>query len=171
MDRVNEMNEINGINVAELLDFKEKVRQDPTAADDCPSLVAHWIGGNCSRIEMEDKVAHLGGHDQFNAMQMLLAAMAACEVDLIATHASFLGLQIEHLSVEASGHFNIQSYLGLEDAPGSGYEAISYIVHLSAPGATAEQIAYLRERCRRSSPVGDSLARAIPLQLEIRAEV
>jgi hypothetical protein len=91
-------------------------------------------------------------------------------VDLIAMHASFLGLKIERLSVEATGHFNVQSYLGLEDAPGSGYDSISYTVHLSVPGATPEQITYLRQRCERSSPVGDSLNRAIPLKLEIRAE-
>jgi len=76
---------------------------------------------------------------------------------------------IESLSVEAKGHFNVQSYLGLEGAPGSGYDAISYTVRLSVPGATPEQIAHLRERCELSSPVGDSLARAIPLQLEFEA--
>lgn len=81
----------------------------------------------------------------------------------------FLGLKIESLSVEASGHFNVQSYLDLEDAPGSGYDAVAYTVHLSVPGATPEQIAYLRERCEHSSPVGDSLARAIPLKLEFKA--
>jgi hypothetical protein len=42
-------------------------------------------------------------------------------------------------------------------------------VRISAPGATPEQIASLRERCERSSPVGDSMSRAIPLKLEFAA--
>lgn len=160
---------INDVSVDELLQFKDAVKHDAARADRNPTLVAHWVGGSRSRIEFKDMVVHLGGDDEFNPMQMLLATLAACDVDLIAMHASFLGLKIESLSVEATGHFNVQSYLGLEDAPASGYDKIAYIVHLSVPGASAEQIAYLGERCERSSPVGDSLARAIPLKLDFEA--
>jgi uncharacterized OsmC-like protein len=160
--------EINGVNVAEMLEYKNHCKQDPTKADHNPVLVAHWVGGSRSRVEFKDKVVHLGGDDDLDSMQMLLATLAACDVDLVAMHASFLGLKIESLSVEATGHFNVRSYLGLE-APGSGYDGISYTVRLSAPGATPDQIAHLRERCERSSPVGDSLARAIPLKLEFTA--
>ena len=88
---------------------------------------------------------------------------------MLTMHASFLGLKVESLAIEVSGHFNVQSYLGLEGAPGSGYDEISYTVRVSAPRATPEQIAYLRERCERSSPVGDSMSRAIPLKLEFTA--
>lgn len=145
------------------------VKHDPTKADHHPTFVAHWVGESRSRIEFGNKVTYLGGDDEFNPMQMLLATLAACDVGLVAMHASFLGLKIESLSVEASGHFNVQPYLGLEEAPGSGYDAVAYTVHLSVSGATLEQIAYIRERCERSSPVGDSLTRAIPLKLEFKA--
>jgi len=166
---MNEVSEINSVNVTELLEFKEMVKQDPTKAERNPALVAHWIGGSRSRVEFKGMTVHLGGDDELNPMQMLLATLAACDVDLVAMHASFLGLTIESLSVEAIGHFNVQSYLGLEGASGSGYDAIAYTVRLSVPGATPEQLAHLRERCERSSPVGDSLARAISLKLEFEA--
>ena len=160
---------INDVDVAELRAFREMAAQDASKADRNPVLTAHWVGGSRSRVEFGDKVAHLGGDDDFNAMQMVLAALAACDVDLVAMHASFLGIPIESLSVEATGHFNVRSYLGLEGAPGSGYDHIAYTVRIVAPGATPEQIAYLAERCERSSPVGDSLARAIPLTLAFEA--
>jgi len=166
---MSQVTEINGVNVAELLEFKNMCKQDSGKAERNPVLVAHWVGGSRSRVEFKDKVVHLGGDAELNPMQMFLATLAACDVDLVAMHASFLGLKIENLSVEATGHFNVQSYLGLEGAPGSGYDAIGYIVRLSVPGATLEQITHLRERCERSSPVGDSLARAIPLKLEFEA--
>jgi len=166
---MNEVTELNGVNVTEMLRFKDRVVQDSTKADRNPSLVAHWVGGSRSRVEFKDKVVHMGGDGELNPMQMFLATLAACDVDLVAMHASFLGLKIESLSVEATGHFNVQSYLGLDGAPGSGYDAIAYTVRLSAPGVTPEQIAHLRERCERSSPVGDSLRRAIPLKLEFEA--
>ena len=166
---MSELTEINGVNVTELIEFKDIVRQDSTKADRNPVLAAHWVGGARSRVEFKDKVVHIGGDEELNSMQMLLAALAACDVDLIVMHASFLGLKIESLSVEATGHFNVRSYLGLDGAPGSGYDGISYTVRISVPGATPEQIAHLRERCERSSPVGDSMSRAIPLKLEFAA--
>ena len=166
---MSQITEINGVNVTKMLEFKDLVMKDSTKADHNPSLVAHWVGGSRSRVELKDKVVHIGGRGEFNSMQMLLATLAACDVDLMAIHASFLGLRIESLSVEATGHFNLRSYLGLENAPASAYDAISYVVHLSVPDATPEQIAYLRERCERSSPVRDSLARSIPLKFEFKA--
>ncbi|MBM4460503.1 MAG: OsmC family protein [Chloroflexi bacterium] len=160
---------LNESDVAELRAFREMAARDASKADRNPVLTAHWVGGSRSRVEFGDKVTHLNGDGDFNAMQMLLAALAACDVDLVAMHASFLGLPVESLSVEVTGHFNVRAYLGLEDTPGSGYDRIAYTVRISAPGATPEQIAYLRERCERSSPVGDSLARAIPLTLAFEA--
>src|SRR3972149_758024 len=145
---------INGVNVTELLEFKDRVAQDSTKADRNPTLIAHWVGGSRSRVEFKDKVVHIGGDDELNPMQMFLATLAACDVDLVAMHASFLGLKIESLSVEATGHFNVQSYLGLDSAPGSGYDAIAYTVRLSVPGATPQQIAHLRERKRLMPNVG-----------------
>lgn len=166
---MNQIPEINGVNVTKMIAFKELVMKDSAKGDNNPSVTAHWVGGSRSRVEMKDKVVHIGGHGEFNSMQMLLATLAACDIDLMAVHASFLGLKIESLSVEASGHFNLQSYLGLENSPSSAYDTISYTVRLSVPGATEEQISYLRERCERSSPVRDSLARAIPMKLEFSA--
>ena len=161
--------EINGVNVPKMLDLKKMCAQDPTKADHNPTLVGHWVGGSRSRVEFKDKVVHIGGPGNFDAMQMLLASLAACDVDLVAVHASLLGLKIESLSVEVTGHFNLQAYLGLSAPSGSGYDAVGYTVRLSVPGATPEQVAYLRARCERSSPVGDSLARAIPVQLQFTA--
>jgi len=166
---MNTPSEINGMNVPELLAFKNMCGQRPENADRNPTLVAHWVGGSRSRVEFSGITAHLGGDGEFNPMQMFLATLAACDVDLVAMHASFLGLPIESLAVEATGHFNVCSYLGLEGAPGSGYDGIAYTVRLSIPGATPDQIAYLRQRCERSSPVGDSMSRAIPLRLEFAA--
>ena len=160
---------INGVEVGELLEFKNICAQRPEKAERNPALVAHWEGGSRSRVEFKGVTVHLGGDGELNPMQMFLATLAACDVDLIAMHASFLGLKIESLSVEATGHFNVRSYLGLDGAPGSGYDRISYTVRISVPGATPEQIASLRERCERSSPVGDSMSRAIPLKLEFAA--
>lgn len=155
-----------GIDVEPLMDFIEKVREDASQADRDPMVVAEWVGSDQSKITMDGIETFLGGEGYLNPMRMLLACFAACDVDLIAMHASFLGIKIEKLSVEATGHFNVQSYLGLEDKPGSGYEEISYTVRINAPDITQDQINFLIERCEKSSPVGDSLSRPIPMKLD-----
>ncbi|MCH7575545.1 MAG: OsmC family protein [Candidatus Marinimicrobia bacterium] len=159
-----------GINVDDILQFKELAKQDPAKADRSPTLIAHWDGGDRSRVEFGDIVTHVGGDNDLGPMHMVLASLAACDVDLVAMHASILGLKIESLSVEVTGQFNVRAYLGLEDAPGSGYGAITNRVRIHVPGATPEQIAFLRERCQKSSPVGDSLARPIEMKLGFEAD-
>lgn len=130
------------------------------------TTAAHWVGESRARVELGDKVVHIGGDNEFSAMQLLLASLAACDVEVITTHASLLGIIIEDLTIEARGRFNIQRLLGITPAPSPGYDQISYTVKLRAPGATDQQIALLKEMCERASPVGDSLARPIPITLE-----
>ena len=157
---------VNDMDQEALFSFKDQVEEDSTKADRRPTVVAHWDGKSASRIEFEDKTAHIGGRGELNPMQFVLASLAACDVDLVAMHATMMGLEVESLRVEASGHFNVQSYIGLEDKPGAGYDQISYKVILNAPDATQEQMAYLVERCEQSSPVGDTLSRNVTMTLE-----
>lgn len=149
----------------EVRTYKEMVEKDPTLAERSPRVVARWVGGDASRVECDGATISLGGEGNLTPMDAVLAALAACDVDVVATNAALLGLDVESLTVEATGHFDLRSYLGLEDAPGPGFDSVSYVVDVMIPEATPEHIRLLRERCERSSPVADSLGRAIPLRL------
>lgn len=161
---------INGVDVAKIKKTKEQAQKDPAVTEREPKIVAKWLGGSKARIELGDVFSEIGGDGNLNAMQTLLASLAACDIDLVATHAALIGLTIKELWIEASGHFNSRAYYGIEGASGPGYNSISYTIHLKAPGATPKQIKYLKDRCERSSPVGDSLSKSIPLTLEVQAE-
>ena len=161
---------INGVDIDKIKQTQDQVKKDPVAADREPKVVARWLGGSASRIELGDVISEIGGEGNLNAMQTLLASLAACDIDLVAMNAALIGLPIDELWVEVSGHFNTQAYYGVENAPGPGYDRIAYTVHLKAPKATPEQIKYLKDRCERSSPIGDSLGKSIPLTLEIKSD-
>lgn len=164
------MSTLNGIDVAGLKEYVERVRSDRSVADRAPAVVAQWEDEARSRVEVEGrKSIYLGGTDEPNAMQMLLGALAACDVEVIATHASLIGLELEDLRIEATGNFNVAGLLGVDSPTDSGYEQISYRVVIEAPTATPDQIRYLKERCESSSPVGDSLRKVIPLTLDFHA--
>lgn len=164
------MTELNGYEAERVKAYVERIRHDRSVADRDPIVVAHWEGASRARIETVRRTGfHLGGDDEFSAMQAIVGALAACDIEVVATHATLLGLEINELHVEAKGHFNVASLFGVESPTDAAYESISYKVVLDAPGASQDQIDRLKQACERSSPVGDSLRKAIPLTLEFES--
>jgi uncharacterized OsmC-like protein len=165
------MAHVNGIDVDELREFVASVERDAAVADRDPVVVAHWAGGERAEVAFPSGEApvFMGGDGEPSAMKMVLASLAACDVDLVANRAALLGVEIESLSVEATGHFNVQRYLGLDAASGPGYDRIAYTVRLKAAGGTPEKLAELRRACEQASPVGDTLKRHVAISLRFDA--
>lgn len=160
---------INGVDVDKMTQTKQDILKDDSLAQREPSVSAKWVGGSLATVTAGDMSVQMGGDSNMTAMQMLLASLAACEVDLLAAHAALAGIKLDELKVDAKGHFNRSAYYGITDAPGAGYDRIDYEVHVKAPGITEDQIKMLEEACKRFSPVGDSLGKPIPLSFKITA--
>lgn len=165
--------EVNGINATELESYRSQVIDDSTLADRDPRVVAHWEGGTRSRIERDgETIAHMNGDgaDDLNAMVTILASLALCDIEVITTKAAFLGIEIDDLSVEASGHFNVARLVGVDDAPSPSYDDMEYVITITAPDATPEQIEALKSQCETASPVGLTLEGSVPLRMEFNTE-
>ena len=165
------MAHVNGIDVDELREFVASVERDPTAADRDPVVIARWAGGDRAEVAFAsgEPALSVGGADGPSAMTLLLASLVACDVDLVVSRAALLGVEIESLMVEATGHFNVRRYLGLDAAAGPGYERIAYTIRLKTRGGTSAQLAELRRACEQASPVGDTLQRQVALSLRFDA--
>ena len=98
-------------------------------------------------------------------MSVTLASLLACELDLIATHATLQGIELERLSLEGEGDFNQARYLGIASEPRPGYTQVSYTVRIKAKNATNAQLEDLVKLCETASPVGDTLSRGVVLKL------
>ena len=159
---------VNGIDVKDLRDYIASADADATVAERDQVAIARWLGAERAEVRVSSVEApvFIGGDDEPSSMKMVLAALAACDVDVVASRAALLGIEIENLTVEARGHFNVRRYLGLEAPQGPGYDRIAYTVRLKTKGATPEQLADLRRACELGSPVGDTLARSVTLSLE-----
>jgi hypothetical protein len=113
------MTQLNGIDVDSLRQYVASAACDVAVADRDPVVVAHRVGGDRAKVIFPSGEAPvLVGGDGPSAMKLLLAALAACDVDLVATRAALLGLEIDSLTVEAAGHFNVLRYLGIDAAHG-----------------------------------------------------
>jgi uncharacterized OsmC-like protein len=162
--------ELNGMDPDALRTLVAKVNHDRTRADRDPIVTARWTGGDTSEVTFasgETPVRFVDGGP--SAMKMLLATLVACDVDLVSTRATLLGVEIESLSVQATGHFNVARYLGVEPAVGPGYERIASRVILRTRNATPSQLDELQRACEDASPVSDTLRRGPRLSLEFEA--
>jgi uncharacterized OsmC-like protein len=109
----------------------------------------------------------MGGDEDPSAMGMLLRALAACDVEVVVTRATLLGIEIDDLQIEAKGYFNVARYLGVDSSSSAGYQRVSYTVLLKTKdGASPEQIADLKAALA-ASPVGDTFERNIPVTFEL----
>jgi len=162
---------INGIEVDGLRAYIDSVAADATHADRHPVVVARWVGGTRAEVtsSLGGPPVYMGGDDDPSAMGMLLRTLAACDIEVVANTASLLGIEIEDLSIEASGYFNIKRYLGLEADHGPGYQRVAYTIRLKTRGASEEQLAAIREACLEKSPVGDTLERRVLVTMEFDA--
>lgn len=161
------MSTLNGMDPAHIAAVIAEARADPARAELHPHLVAEWTGGDRSRVTISDKTLEVSGPGRMDPMQLVLAALASCEIELIATHATLMGVAIESLEVHVDGHFDVRTYLGL-DGPPPGYDRLSLEVRLRAPGITQEQIRALQNAIERYSPVGATLTHAVPVEAHIR---
>lgn len=162
---------LNGLDVVQLREYIDSVITEPRNADRHPEVLARWVGGTRAEVVSPagGEPVYMGGDDDPSAMGMMLRALAACDVELIVTRATLMGLQIEELTIEASGYFNVARYLGVESPQPAGYQRAAYTVRLKAPGATPTQIAELRQALD-TSPAVETFVRACPVRADLVAD-
>lgn len=159
---------LNGVDVAALRDSATAAKADPKSAERRATLRAKWLGADRALADIEGKTIEVGGPDRMDAMQLVLAAFAGCEIEVVAARAALMGLVIESIEMEIDARFDLRAYFGVE-GPRPGYEGVAYVMRLRAPAITREQMRELENALERSSPVGATLAERVPLssRLEI----
>jgi len=157
--------ELNRMDVEELQQEVDQYKENPEKCNIVRKMTAEWVGGTRARIASKDTVLHIGGDEDFGAMSVALASFLACELDVIATHATLRGIELEKLTLEGTGRFNNARYMGVASEPRPGYESVEYTVRIKAKNATPEQLRDLVSLCETASPVGDTLVRPVNVSL------
>jgi hypothetical protein len=98
---------LNQVDVMQVRAFIDRVGATPELAHRDPHVIARWVGGSRAKVTFGAASMYLGGDGDLNPMQALLGSLAACDVDLVAMHASLLDIEITELWVEAGGHFTL----------------------------------------------------------------
>lgn len=177
---------VNGVNVEQLVDTINLVKETPELAGFEFRAKSKWEGGARSVTTIEsfygagsehqhlrthtlvgDEPQVLIGDDSGpNAVETVLAALASCLAVGYAYNAAARGIEIEDLSFEIDGKLDLHAFLGLRDDIRPGYESINVRWRVRSPASRA-QLVELCEYVQRTSPVLDIVANRVPVSVEL----
>mgnify|MGYP002784570618 CR=1 FL=1 len=173
----------NGVNVTDLFNTIEAIKQNAEIAKFNFRLKNSWIDGdrNQSTIkefsgalatQREDKPGFvfengehevLLGRDQApNPVEWLLHALIGCMTTTTAYHAASRNIAIEAIDSEVDGDIDLRGFLGLSSDIRKGYSAIRVKMRVKTK-AMPETIRALT----KMSPVFDVVSRSVPVDVKI----
>jgi len=134
--------------------LKEKYRSDPTSSR--ITLTAHGTETDspisCS-IEVGEKLvaaqAHAGVGGPGTAAcsgDLLVGALAACAQLTCQLVATAMGIPVDRIRVDVTGEMDLRGTLGISKDVPVGFQDIHATFDITAPEATAEQLAALKEK-------------------------
>jgi uncharacterized OsmC-like protein len=165
---------LNDVDIAAVGTLADAITEDPAKADTTWAASVSWDGGFRTTTNIRDfapiatdEPKGLGGTETApNPVEQLLGALGSCLAIGYAANATAAGIEIDDLRVEVEGDLNLKSFLGLE--PGhAGYDRLRATVHIESDADEAT-IAKLHDTVVRTSPVGHTLAGAIPLSIDLK---
>ena len=172
----------NGVNVTQLMDTIEAIKQQPELGRFEFRAANRWVGGTRNiasvggyygageehgRAEsfrfLADEPPVLCGEDEgANPVEYLLSALSMCVTTSIVAHAASRGIDIHAVESELSGDLDVRGFLGLSNSVRKGYERIRMHMRIKTEGSAA----VLRELADYS-PVFDTVSRSVPVDLTI----
>jgi uncharacterized OsmC-like protein len=162
------LNEIGADAVGGLV---EAIQADPVKARKSFAAQVTWKGALASEARVRefapiasDEPAAFGGADSApNPVEQLLAALGNCLAVGYAANATAAGIQLNDLRVEVNGDVDLRVFLGLAEGH-AGFDSITATVTIDAD-ASPERVAWLHAKVLASSPVGDTVRNAVPLEV------
>jgi uncharacterized OsmC-like protein len=164
---------LNDVNMGAVAGLATKIVESPEVAATQWRASVTWLGAFRSEAKVRDfapiasdEPVGLGGNDTApNPVEQLLGALGNCLAVGYAANATAAGITIRDLSIDLEGDLDLHTFLGLANGH-AGYEAIRVRVNLDSD-ASPEQLATLHQKVTGTSPVGHTLARAIPLNIQL----
>lgn len=114
-----------------------------------------------------DEPPQLGGSDAGpNPIELMLAALGACQEITYKAYASAMGIPLDSVSVSLEGEIDLRGFFGVDDRVRAGFQAIRGTVTLESE-APAADLARLKAAVDAHCPVLDMLSEPVPVTLEL----
>lgn len=177
---------INGVNVDQLLDTVNAVKDKAEIAKFKFRAHNKWVNGGHNRTTVndfdgacqthdrkepfvfeEDEPPVLLGEDKgANPVEFALAALAGCLTTSLIYHAAAKGIRIDEVESRLEGSLDLHGFLGLSESIRNGYESIRVTFKIKAD-APEETLKELVELAQKRSPVFDIISNPVPVSVEL----
>jgi uncharacterized OsmC-like protein len=121
------------------------------------------------RVEGDEPEQILGDRTAPNAVELLLAALGACLSVGYAANAAAMGIELDDLRFELTGEVDLRGFLGISEDVRAGYESVTVTTYVDADAPAAE-LETLRDRVEATSPLVDSIANEVPIEIDLVEE-
>jgi uncharacterized OsmC-like protein len=164
---------LNDVDIGSVVSLAKKIQEMPDVAATKWSAEVQWNGGFRSEARIRDfasaksdEPVQLGGTDTGpNPVEQVLAALGNCLAVGYAANATAAGITIKNMTINVEGDLDLHAFLGLK--PGNaGFSNISVRVNIDSD-ATPQALQALHDKVVSTSPVGHTLNRAVPLEVQI----
>jgi uncharacterized OsmC-like protein len=164
---------LNDVDIERVASLAKKIRDEPDVAETKWSAEVAWKGGFRSDATIRDfgsarsdEPDQLGGTNTGpNPVEQVLGALGNCLAVGYAANATAMGITINNLTIKVEGDLDLHTFLGLKDG-NAGFSQIKAEVELDTD-ASSEDIQALHAKVTSTSPVGHTLNRAVPLNVEL----
>ncbi len=177
---------INGVNVDQLLDTVNAVKDKAEIAKFKFRARNRWVNGGHNRTTVndfdgacqtherkepfvfeEDEPPVLLGEDKgANPVEYALAALAGCLTTSLVYHAAAKGIRVDEVESSLEGSLDLHGFLGLSESIRNGYESIKVTFKVKAD-APEETLKELVELAQKRSPVFDIISNPVPVSVEL----
>ena len=166
---------VNGVDVDKLKALIEAVNADPSKGLVEFTSKTQWVDGAHSKtkirgfaLEADEPQGLIGSDKAPNAVELVLASLGSCLAVGFAYNAAAMGINIRSLDIGIKGNLDLRGFLGLSDSIRPGYQKITAICRIDSD-ASRERLEELCNHVRRTSPVGDTVGNAEPLEIVLES--
>jgi uncharacterized OsmC-like protein len=177
---------INGINVDQMMQTIELVKENPDLA--AFKFRAHntWIEGTHNRatvkdfygafqeddireammFELDEPPVLCGENLGANPVEYLLVALSGCLTTSLVAHAAAKGISLQKVSSRYEGDIDLRGFLGLSEEVPVGYQAIRvhFSIDADIPAAQKEELVKMAQKY---SPVFNTITRVTPVSVHL----
>ena len=177
---------VNGVNVTQMLDTIELIKQKPEIAQFKFRATNQWVAGTHNRatvkdfygagaeddsrepivFEIDEPPVLCGQNAGANPVEYLLVALSGCLTTSMVAHAAVRGTALRKIESRYEGDLDVRGFLGMSEEVPVGYRSIRVFFRIDADLSDKEK-EELIAMAQKYSPVFNSIAKPVPVSVHL----